>query len=223
MTLISPRTFGAGGSEPYANAIRTASTDVLYLQEVGREAAPMDVARWNSAADQVDLRLLASVLGPVLDIGCGPGRMVQAAIELGLDALGIDVSPVAVEIARANGLPVYHGSIFDRVPNEGGWQTVLLVDGNVGIGGDVDALLDRCGELLAPTGELVIELHPDDERDRTYIGRLVDPNGGESESFPWAEIGLDSMLRRAACFGFELRQAWLADDRSFCRLVNISR
>jgi len=182
----------------------------------------MDVARWNGAADSVDLRLLASVLGPVLDVGCGPGRMVQAARELGLDALGIDVSPVAVDILRQNGLPVFHGSVFDPIPHEGTWQTVLLVDGNVGIGGDVDAMLARCGELLSPTGEIVVELHPDDHRDRTYIGRIVDPNGGASETFPWAEVGLRSMLLRAARLGFELRQAWSEDDRSFCRLVNIS-
>lgn len=223
MTLVSPRAFGAGGSEPYARALRSASADVLYLQEVGRERSPMDVARWTAAADRVDLLLLASVTGPVLDVGCGPGRMVRAALELGLEVLGLDVSPTAVELARENGLPIFEGSIFDALPGEGRWQTVLLVDENVGIGGDVDALLARCGELMAPTGELVVELHPDDERDRRYTGRLVDPMGRESETFPWAEIGLSSIMKRAARLGFELGQAWSADDRSFCRLVKISR
>jgi SAM-dependent methyltransferase len=221
MTLL--RTFGAGGSEPYANAIRTASTSPLFLLGEGHDALAMDAARWNAAADSVDLRLLASVLGPVLDVGCGPGRMVRAARDLGLDALGIDVSPAAVDILRENGLPVFHGSIFDRLPNEGGWQTVLLVDGNVGIGGDVDAMLTRCAELISASGEIVIELHPDDSRDRTYMGRLVDSDGGASESFPWAEIGLDGILLRAAGNGLALCQAWSEDDRSFCRLVNIAR
>lgn len=223
MTLLSPRSFGAGGSEPYARALRDSEVEVLYLHELGKSPAKMDVARWTADADQVDLLLLASVTGPVLDVGCGPGRMVRAARDLGLEVLGVDVSPAAVELARAAGLPVFEGSIFDALPDEGGWQTVLLVDENVGIGGDVDALLVRCGQLLAPTGELVIELHPDDERDRRYTGRLVDLQGRESESFPWAEIGLTSMIARAANAGFELRQAWSADDRSFCRLVKITR
>jgi len=219
--------FGAGGSEPYARALKSSNDQALYLQELRPEAPPraaaMDFARWSGAADQADLRLLASVLGPVLDIGCGPGRMVRAALDLGLDALGIDVSPTVVELAQSNGLPIYEGSIFGRVPGEGMWQTVLLVDENIGIGGNVDALLARCRQLLTPTGELVVELHPDHDRDRTYLGRLVDADGRHSETFPWAEIGLNRIVERASRLGFSLRQAWSEDDRSFCRLANTLR
>jgi SAM-dependent methyltransferase len=223
----SVATFGSGGAEPYARALRTSSADVLYLQELRLDAphatAEMDFARWNGAADDVDLRLLASVLGPVLDVGCGPGRMVRAAMDLGLEVLGVDVSPTAVELAHAAGLPVFEGSIFDALPNEKHWQTILLVDGNVGIGGDVDALLARCAELLTSTGEIVIELHPDDDLDRTYTGRLVDLHGGTSGTFPWAEIGLTGIARRASALGLVVRQAWSAGERSFCRLANIQR
>lgn len=220
-------TFGSGGSEPYARALRSSNPEVLYLHELRRDQPPapsmMDMARWTRAADEVDLRLLASVDGPVLDVGCGPGRMVQAAVELGLEVLGIDVSAAAVEVVRDAGLPVHEASVFDAVPREGSWQTVLLVDGNVGIGGDVPLLLARCGELLTPTGEVVVELHPDGARDRRYTGQLVDLQGRQSASFPWAEMGLDAMRELAPKIGFRVRQAWSADGRSFCRLLNISR
>jgi SAM-dependent methyltransferase len=225
----SQATFGSGGSEPYARALRSGSSPVLYLQKLLHGAthhsdqesstAEMDFARWNAAADVIDLRLLASVLGPVLDVGCGPGRMVKAALDLGLEVLGIDVSPTAVELAIDNGLPVFEGSVFDRLPREGAWQTVLLVDGNVGIGGNVRALLARCADLLSPTGEIVVELHPDDDRDRTYTGRLVDLHGATSATFPWAEMGLGPITVLAEELGLEVRQAWSADDRSFCRLA----
>ena len=51
-------------------------------------------------------------------------------------------------------------SVFQPVPGEGGWDTVLLADGNIGIGGDPVALLTRCRELLAPAGRVLVELDP---------------------------------------------------------------
>jgi SAM-dependent methyltransferase len=222
------RTFGAGGSEPYARALRDTDSTPLYLHELhddspSKVGAAVDVARFNAAADDVDLRLLASVRGPVLDVGCGPGRMVRAAMELGLDALGIDVSSTAVEIAREHGLAVLQVSVFDALPLEGHWQSVLLVDGNIGIGGDVEGLLARCAQLMSYDGDIVIEVHPDAYRERTFTGRLSDGDGGHSETFPWAEIGLQPLIARAAVLGLRPRQSWSEDGRTFCRLAYIRR
>ena len=38
--------------------------------------------------------------GPVVEVGCGPGRMAAHLAGLGLDVFGIDLSPAMVEIAR---------------------------------------------------------------------------------------------------------------------------
>jgi SAM-dependent methyltransferase len=220
---LSPITFGAGGAEPYARALRENDVRFLYLHKMRRDqltshTTEMDVARWNSDADDVDMRLLASVRGPVLDVGCGPARMVRAALDLGLQALGIDVSPAAVEVARRSGVQVLERSVFEPLPLEGQWQTVLLVDGNIGIGGDATALLKRCAQLISAAGEIVVEVNSDDDLDRTYTGQLVDAHGGRSASFPWAEVGLNPLVARAEALGLGLRQAWTAGDRSFCRL-----
>jgi len=216
-------TFGAGGSEPYAAALRRSHSNVLYLRESdGQEIADanrMDVSRWNAHADAADVSLLRSVTGPLIDIGCGPGRMVRAAAEVGHGALGIDVSPTAIEIATEAGLNVLLCSVFEPLPDEGRWQTALLVDGNIGIGGDVTAMLERCRELLSDDGEIVVETHADESWDRTYTGRLVDSHGRESASFPWAEVGIDTLLRRAAAVGLASRRVWELDGRSFCRLT----
>jgi SAM-dependent methyltransferase len=218
-----PALFGAGGSEPYARALRRTAQAPLVLHESSSgqltSRITMDVDRWSADADTTDLTLLSGVRGPVLDIGCGPGRMVRGAVALGLEVLGIDVSPAAIEVARAEGLPVLFASVFDAIPHEGAWQTVLLVDGNVGIGGDVPAMLMRCHDLIASDGEIVVELNADDTTDRAYTGTLVDSDGGSSALFPWAEVGLDRITSLAPTLGLELRRSWVTDGRSFCRLV----
>ncbi|CAN5189496.1 class I SAM-dependent methyltransferase [soil metagenome] len=224
MTLAAA-TFGSGGSEPYASALRRTGSPVLYLRAADRPetVTMMDVSRWHADADDADLTLLRRVAGPVLDIGCGPGRMVRAAQRLGLHAVGLDVSPVAIELASRLGGSYVRGSVFDRVPGEGMWQTALLVDGNVGIGGDIPALLARCRQLLAPTGEIVVELHDDPDQLDHYLGEVTDAQGGRSASFPWAEIGLDRLVALLPELGLELAQSWLSDGRSFCRLAVVAK
>ena len=60
--------------------------------------------RFLAAADATDHAVLARSRGPVLDLGCGPGRMVRAALLAGRPALGVDVSPAAVR--RVGGCPL---------------------------------------------------------------------------------------------------------------------
>jgi len=210
-------TFGAGGGEPYARVL-AGSAGVLYLHALD-DTARMDVARWQRRADRVDRELLHRSRGPVLDIGCGPGRMVAAARDLGRDALGIDVSPAVVRRAIHAGLPVIRRSVFDDdVPAAGEWRTILLIDGNIGIGGDPRALLARCRELLHPHGQVVVEAHPDPFRDRAFEGWVSDEHGGVSDVFPWAELGLVALTRAAGEAGLRPAQPWSAGGRTFCRL-----
>src|SRR5205823_333854 len=81
-------------------------------------------------------------VGPVLDVGCGPGRHVLALARRGVLAVGVDVTPAAVRYARARGAPVFRGSVFAAVPGVGHWRTALLLDGNIGIGGRPVVLLE---------------------------------------------------------------------------------
>ena len=69
-------------------------------------------------------------------------------------ALGIDVTPAArAAAARRRRRRVLRRCVFDRVPGEGRWRTALLLDGNIGIGGDPVALLaPRSARCSVTTG-----------------------------------------------------------------------
>ncbi|WP_433372748.1 class I SAM-dependent DNA methyltransferase [Actinoplanes sp. CA-142083] len=55
------------------------------------------------------------VKGPVVDVGCGPGRAAAFLADLDVDASGIDLSPRMVDIARHEhpGLKFEVGSLFE--------------------------------------------------------------------------------------------------------------
>lgn len=48
--------------------------------------------------------------GVVLDVGCGRGEMLQALLDSGHDAVGVDMDPSMVRTCQAKGLPVVEGS-----------------------------------------------------------------------------------------------------------------
>lgn len=158
-------------------------------------AAPVDVAAWTAERDAVDEAIVALCDGPVLDVGCGPGRFAAALAARGVPALGIDVSRAAVRRARARGAVALRRAVEGPVPGEGRWGTVLLADGNIGIGGDPRGLLRRCRELARPGGLLLVEADPDPEMDVSGPLVLHAEDGRRSRPLPWARAG--SVLLRS--------------------------
>jgi SAM-dependent methyltransferase len=178
-----------------------------WLECANGERVMLPVTRWQEL-DGSDELLLAACLGPTLDVGCGPGRLVEALTRRGLIALGVDVSPVAVDLTRGRGAAALCRDVFDRIPGEGRWRHVLLADGNIGIGGDPVALLRRARELLRPGGSVLTELDPPGTGLRRQQVRLssVDSSGGW---FDWARLGPDGLERTAGEAGMDIR--WLEE------------
>jgi SAM-dependent methyltransferase len=215
--------FGRGGGEPYDHALHTGDTLLLHEDaSAGRGpgvARHVDVHRFLAGADRVERRLLASTRGSVLDVGCGPGRMVAEARRHGRAALGIDVSPASVRLARARGLPVHLGSVFEPVPSSGTWDVVLLLDGNVGIGGDPSELLRRCRELASRTAALVVETSQHRHRYHRFSARVTVPGGHRSDAFPWAEVGASALLGPARDAGWRPARELRRRRRTFVVLA----
>ncbi len=76
------------------------------------------------------------VRGRVLDIGCGAGRHSLYLQEQGFDVLGVDNSPLAVEVCRLRGLKnVLNLSITQLSANLGVFDTILMLGNNFGLMG----------------------------------------------------------------------------------------
>jgi SAM-dependent methyltransferase len=179
---------------------------------------PLAIDRWLGEPPAEEDEVLRGVAGPVLDVGCGPGRHVSALASRGVPSLGIDTSAEAVHIASARGAPAIQRSIFDRVPAEGRWSTALLFDGNIGIGGDPVALLQRVRELLAPRGCAVIETEGRGVACRRGRARLEDHERC-TEWFPWARVGLDAVHDIALHAGFSPCRVVAGGERWFATLI----
>lgn len=204
-------------ADPYARALRT-GRGPLFLRRTDGWLLPLDVERWCADADAADLEVLRRCEGAVLDVGCGPGRLVAALGRQGRRVLGIDVSEAAVARAARLGGPALHRSVFDPLPGEGRWSTALLIDGNIGIGGDPAALLDRMAQLLAHGGLVIAETVPDLDLDERVQVHVTDARGTTGTPFPWARLGTPALLRHAERAGWRAVDQWRAGGRSFTAL-----
>lgn len=205
----------AGLLGPYEHAL-TAMTPLNLLDTHGR-VLPLDVARFLAPVNDADLSVVARCRGPVLDVGCGPGRFVSALAERGIPALGVDLAPTAVQLARGRGGSALRRDVFARLPGEGRWPTILLVDGNIGLGGDVLRLLGRLGKLLAPGGQLLVETEPHDCDEQLDV-RFHQHGRAIGEHFPWARVGPHDASRLAVASGLQVVDFWTTHGRTFVEL-----
>jgi SAM-dependent methyltransferase len=77
-------------------AYDTVAVDYAKLVSAELAAKPLDRAMLAACADLVQ----AAGVGPVADLGCGPGRVTAHLHCLGLTAFGVDLSPAMIAVAR---------------------------------------------------------------------------------------------------------------------------
>ena len=178
---------------------------------------PLDEARWHGEVDPWERHVLDGLPPPVLDVGCGPGRVVLDLARRGVPSLGVDPAPAAVSLARRRGAPVLQRSVFDRLPGEGRWGAVVLMDGNVGIGGDAVRLLARCARLINADGTVLVEVDPPGSGWATRRVR-VEHGSDTGPWFDWVVVDADAIGAVAAAAGLRVTRIDQSGERWFARL-----
>ena len=118
-------------------------------------------------------------LGPVLDVGCGPGTVTAHLTELGIDASGVDLSPRMVDLARRQypdlRFSVASATEFDIPPASLGgvlgWWSLFNLPRAM-----LPGVLRTFAEALVPGGQALIGTHVGDgdiARTESYGGLPV--------------------------------------------------
>jgi SAM-dependent methyltransferase len=105
-------------------------------------------------------------LGPVLDVGCGPGTVTAHLAQLGLDVSGVDLSPRMIEHARRRhpGLrfAVASATALDLAPASLGgvlgWWSLFNLPRET-----LPGVLSAFAEALVPGGQALVGTHVGDD------------------------------------------------------------
>jgi SAM-dependent methyltransferase len=216
-TAVAPHplsVFDVALDQAYAGS----SATLTITDDLGLDHA-VDVAGWCRDELPGDRSLLARCGGPALDVGCGPGRITGALKRLGHSALGVDISATAVRLARARGVPALRRDVFGALPGHGRWRHLILADGNIGIGGDPEALLRRGRTLIAPGGRIHAELAAPGTRSWAGEAGLCAGPGTRSAGFRWAVVAADDVAPIAAAAALRVTDVWTEAARWFATMT----
>ena len=96
----------------------------------------------------------------MLDVGCNAGRHALYLQQQGLDVLGVDVSPLAIAVAKGRGLNAEVLAIDELSAELGMFDTILMLGNNFGLFGSAAKarrLLRRFKTFTRPGATLIAE------------------------------------------------------------------
>lgn len=95
--------------------------------------------------------------GRLVDVGCGNGRMLSVAKQLGWQAVGLEIDPAAVHAARIQGLDILEGS-YARLDEFKEQLDCIICSHVLEHVHDPQDMLTKLAEALKPGGTLLLSL-----------------------------------------------------------------
>jgi len=150
-------------------------------------------------------RFAASVknLGPVCDLGCGPGHVARYLSEQKAQVCGVDLSPEMVRRARQlnPGIEFKQGSMLSLDIEDGAWGGIAAFYSIIHIPrAEVARALREMKRVLRPEGWLLLAFHIGD--DTIHLAEWW----GQSVSVDFFFFRPDEMIEHLKAAGFEIEE-----------------
>jgi len=131
--------------------------DGFFSLSPGTQLYFLDYGDWPACEQQA----MAYVRGRVLDVGCGAGRHALYLQAQGFEVLGVDVSPLAIQVCQARGLQNAQVlSITQLSRRLGRFDTLLMLGNNFALAGTPKRarwLLRRFYHMTPPDGRIIAQ------------------------------------------------------------------
>lgn len=102
----------------------------------------------------------------LLDLGCGTGVLLQAAIDAGIDGHGIDASPEMIAVAKGRlGGNRVRVQRMQEISNENAYDVVCALSWTIHYcetGADLDGVIRRCSRALRTSGLILLQVANDE-------------------------------------------------------------
>ena len=142
-------------------------------------------------------------VGPVCDLGCGPGHVARYLHEQGVQVCGVDLSPAMVARARrlTPGVEFRQGDLMALDAPDGAWAGIVAFYSIIHIPrDDMAQALAELRRVLRPGGRLLLAFHAGD--DAVHL----DEWWGQPVCVDFFFFRSDEMARYLHAAGFEIEE-----------------